>query len=343
MSGQGWISSVNIETKTLPAAIVPYFGETDQDIEPRALWYFPPQRLNKTLYLNCFQRYRSRIQHTLLRRKRREMPDHNHAPALPVFVKAAGHQATESYMSFLGQQSSCASNYRSLSRRFFGWAEQHNLALEKIRREHVAQFHHHLLEEAGPNLAASSFSVISRLFRHMHEAGGLPANPAEGLAATRQVPAKRMKKALSELMEADDDHEQVQAALVMLAPVCIGSFSLKAIRAWSQLPFPTVERLAGRLYQTGIWGEGMTIRCEWLDPECEHPDFAILMDSWVIMGDFERDEEMRYRLPPEKYERLKAAGETKEKRVEVTRNVREERREIVTVIEASERIVVDGE
>ena len=152
------------------------------------------------------------------------MPHRNNAPALPAFVNAAGHQATESYMSFFERQNhSCASSYRSMSRKFFIWAEEHNLSLAEIGQEHVAQFHHYLLEEAGPNMAASSFSVISRMFRHMHQTGGLTANPAEGLASTRQVPAKTMKKALCELMEVGEDHELVQAALVMLAPVCIAS------------------------------------------------------------------------------------------------------------------------
>jgi hypothetical protein len=267
------------------------------------------------------------------------MQQTNNGLAIPAFVKASGRNACESYMGFFDLQSlGCASNYWSISRRFFRWADEQHLSLETLRQDHVAAFPQHLFEDAGANMAALSFSVLSRLFAHMHQQGGLPSNPADGLAPKRWVPAKKVRKGLQEMLEVADDDDWLQAALVMIAPACIGSFSLKAIRAWSQLPYSTVERIANRLRETGIWVGERSMRCEWLDPECERADFAIMMDAFVVVGECERDENMAYRLPPEKYEQMKVEEAKQDCSVKVTRTVREEKREIVTVREASETI-----
>jgi hypothetical protein len=268
------------------------------------------------------------------------MQHRNNAPALPAFVKANGRNACESYMDFFERQSlGAASNYRSAARRFFGWAEGQGVTLAAVGKEHVDQFHRYLWEEAGPNMAANSFSVISRLFRHMHEQGGLSFNPAEGVRVKSHVPVKKIKRWLCEHLEVGEDDEVVQAALVMLAPVCIATFSLKAIRAYTQIPFSTVEKIAARLYDQGIWVKENTIRCEWLEENCENPDFAIMMDAFVGAGDFDRNEDMAYCLPQERCERLKAEQEKAAGPVEVTRTVREERLEVVTVREASETVI----
>jgi hypothetical protein len=129
----------------------------------------------------------------------------------------------------------------------------------------------------------------------------------------------------------------------MLAPLCIGTFSLKAIRAYTQLPFPVIETVAKRLRDQGIWLDGDVIRCEWLDESCEYPGFAIMMDAFVAAGRFDRNHDMAYCLPKERYEQLKQQYEQESSRVEITRTVREQRREIVTVREASETIVHGGE
>jgi hypothetical protein len=271
------------------------------------------------------------------------MQQWNNGPALPPFVKESGRNASESYLGFLNHQGrGAASSYRSISRRFFRWAEEQQLSLLTVRQDHVAAFHEHLFEEAGPNMAASSLSVISRLFAHMHQESGLPSNPADGLKPKRFVPAKKVRKALQEVLNVTDEDAWLQAALVMIAPVCIGSFSLKAIRAWSQLAFSTIERIANRLRETGIWTGEQSIQCEWLDPQCEAPDLAVMMDAFVAIGEFERDENMAYRLPPEKYERLKAEQAAQDCSVTVTRTVLEEKHEIVTVREASETIEAHG-
>jgi hypothetical protein len=264
-------------------------------------------------------------------------------PALPAFIKASGQSARESYMDFFDQQSrGNASTYRSFSGRFFRWADEQHLSLETVRQDHVAALHQELFEEAGPNVAAMSLSVTRYLFAHMHQQNALSSNPADGLASKRFVPAKKIKKALHEMLAVDDDDDLLQAALVMVAPVCLNSFSLKAIRAWSQLPYSTIERIANRLREVGIWVDEQSIRCEWLDPECEHPDFAIMLDALVVIGECERDENMLYRLPSEKYERIKAEKAKQDCSVKVTRTVREEKREIVTVREASETIENHG-
>jgi hypothetical protein len=130
-----------------------------------------------------------------------------------------------------------------------------------------------------------------------------------------------------------------QAALVMLAPVFIGTFSLKAIRAYTQIPFATVEKIAARLYDQGIWVRENSLRCEWLDEKCEYQDLAIFWDALVAVGQFDRNEDMAYSLPPERYESLKAEHDRGAAQAEVTRTVREERREVVTVREASETII----
>jgi hypothetical protein len=267
------------------------------------------------------------------------MQHRNNGPALPAFIKASGLSARESYMDFFDQQSrGNASTYRSYSGRFFRWADEQHLSLETVQQDHVAAFQQELFEEAGPNVAAMSLSVIRHLFAHMHQQNGLPSNPADGLAPKQFVPAKKIEKALHEILAVDDDEDLLEAALVMVAPVCLNSFSLKAIRAWSQLPYSTIERIANRLREVGIWVDEQSIRCEWLDPECDHPDFAIMLDALVVIGEFERDENMLYRLPPEKYERIKAEEAKQDCSVKVTRTVLEEKREIVTVREASETI-----
>jgi hypothetical protein len=271
------------------------------------------------------------------------MQSKKNGPAVPAFVRAGGRNASESFMDFFARQNrGCASNYRSISRRFFRWAEEQHLTLDAVRQDHVAAFHEHLFEDAGPNMAASSFSVISRMFSHMHQHGGLSLNPADGLATKRCVPAEKIRKALRELMEVTDDDVWLQAALVMVAPACIGTFSLKAIRSWSQLRYSTIERIANRLRETGIWVGEHSIRCRWLDPECESADVAIMMDAFVVTGEFERNEDMAYCLPPDRYERLQAEEAAQDGRVEVTHTVREVRREIVTVREASETMMAKG-
>jgi hypothetical protein len=271
------------------------------------------------------------------------MSHRNNGPALPRFIAQAGRPATESYMDFFDRQSlGCASNYRSISRRFFGWADEQNLTLDSLRGEHVSRFHQHLWEDSGPNMAYASFSVMKRLLAHMHEKGGLSVNPAAGIQSKTHIPFKKVQNDFCARWGEEATEEVTQAAMVMIAPVCIRTFSLKAIRAWSQYPFSVVEKTAGTLLAKGIWvkdEDSLGIRCEWLDPECVDPEYAILLDAWVVIGIFERDENLKYRLPPQRYERLKAEQSTGAGRVEITRTVREERREVVVVREASDKIV----
>jgi transposase-like protein len=87
----------------------------------------------------------------------------------------------------------------------------------------------------------------------LQEQGGLLLNPAEGVRVKSPVSVRKIKQALCEQFAADEDDEVVQAALVMLAPVYIATFSLKAIRAYTQIPFSTVKKIAARLYDQGIW------------------------------------------------------------------------------------------
>jgi hypothetical protein len=129
---------------------------------------------------------------------------------------------------------SCASSYRSISRRFFGWAEEQDLPLDSLRPEDLNRFHVQLWNEAGPNLASSSFSVIKRLFASMHERGGSAINLANGIALKRYTPFKKVRIAFCEQWGADATEQVTQAAMEMIAPACIGTFSLKAIRGSSQ-------------------------------------------------------------------------------------------------------------
>jgi hypothetical protein len=112
---------------------------------------------------------------------------------------------------------------------------------------------------------------------------------------------------------------------------------------FTQYPFHLVEEIAGKLLARGIWvrdEDSLGIRCEWLDPECADAEFAMLLDAWVVVEFLDRDENMKYRLAPEEYERMKAEETLRAVgRVEVSRTVCEERREVVTVREASEKIV----
>lgn len=274
------------------------------------------------------------------RMKDESMQHRNHAPALPAFVTASGSKASESYMEFFERQSvSCTSIYRSYARRFFSWAEGQGATLTAVGQEHVKQYHRYLLEEAGPNMAANSFSVINRLFQHMHETDGLPLNPAAGLHVASPVRMKKIRQLFCEQWECHESDEVTQAALVMLAPVLIATFSLKAIRSYTQLPFSTVQKIADRLYDQGIWVRPDSLRCEWFDEECEHRDFAILMDALVAAGQFDRNENMACSPPKARYEDLKAEDRPDAVQIEVTRTVREEKREIVTVREASETII----
>jgi hypothetical protein len=268
------------------------------------------------------------------------MQHRNNGPALPAFVSSAGRAASESYILFFDQQSrGSASNYRSIARRFFRWAEEQHLSLQSVRQEHVQRFHSELLEEAGPNMQYTSFSVLRRLFQHMHEQGALVADPADGVRVECRPRFKAVRGAFCDQWGYGDDDELTQAAMVMVAPACIATFSLKAIRAYTQYPVSTVEAIAKRLYDKGIWERENCIRCEWLDPECEHLDFAILLDAFVVVGRFDRNEKLQYSLPKERYERRNAESDEGAAQFEVTRTAREERREVVTVREVSETVV----
>lgn len=234
---------------------------------------------------------------------------------VPALVRDAGQKAIESYLCFFAGLDSRHTGYvmRAATKRFFQWADETGYTLVAMRSGHVNDFF-----ENAPWKASTTkfyFGSLKRLFAHLEADRIIERSPFIGVSTpkvtkpkmkTEDVAYETISSAFLKQWEGDASDEVMQAAMVMVAPVCIASFDAKAICTWSKLTTSKVDSIIARLYEKGIWFDDRSIRCEWLDPECEHPDFAMLMDAFVVVGKFDRDEELKYCLPKERYEELKS-------------------------------------
>jgi hypothetical protein len=259
--------------------------------------------------------------------------------AAPALIVMSGERTVMSYEGFLSTKNPLArTQYGSTARRFFGWAEGRGLALETIKSGHIKEFHERLLCEHGHAAAYSSSLTISSLFDALVADGIVADNPVDGAEIKSARPIKHLRNKLIEDCGADDDEGVIDAILVMVSPMQILSFSVKAIRSYTQLSESFVERVSARLYDQGIWGRDESILGEWLNPDADSAIgyVSLVMDGWTALGRFDRNENIQYSLPLEagmKYRR-KRPSQTKKTMV-----LREEKRETVTVREFAEEIV----
>jgi transposase-like protein len=97
---------------------------------------------------------------------------------------------------------------------------------------------------------------------------------------------KQMVLEIGEPAEWAEGDEDFQAALVMAAPLEIGSMDPAAVSAFTGVPERLVREYAGRLAENGIWLPDGRIAADWWDPE--YGNTAFMMDVWVATGSFNR-------------------------------------------------------
>jgi hypothetical protein len=84
----------------------------------------------------------------------------------------------------------------------------------------------------------------------------------------------------------DEESEDFQAGLVMLASLSIDNRDPMAISQFTGVPLPLVREFSGRLIENGIWRPDGKTAGNWFDPE--EGGFAFMLDVWVAMGSLER-------------------------------------------------------
>ena len=256
----------------------------------------------------------------------------------PSLILLANDRVQASYEQFINSRNPIArTQYGSIARRFFGWAESNGLSLDAIDQDHIEAFHKGLLENNGHGVAYGSSRVISNLFEHLAADGVIEQNPARKEVIKSARSAKSLRVALVEDY-GDNERDFIDAILVMISPIHIMTFSMQSIIRYTQLPLGFVERIVGRLYEQGIWGEDRSIRCEWLD---EHEDpahvyVALLLDACVALGQFDRrNEDLQYRLPGTQ----RRSGTEDMARFEIKTTVRETKE--VTIREVTQEVVAN--
>jgi hypothetical protein len=183
-----------------------------------------------------------------------------HRTTLPEIIRTAGEDAVRAYRKFLDDPARSPNTrrvHRNRVRRFLRWAEGQGLTLRSITPDHWLAF----TFEAGYSPAAASHArtPVARLFMHLVAAGVptiSPFFPQRRRNRHRPWPTvtlNEIKAAMHELGDWEEDSVKYRAALVVLAPLAIGTMRPGAVAAFSGVPEPQVCEYAGRLRRSGVW------------------------------------------------------------------------------------------
>jgi hypothetical protein len=183
--------------------------------------------------------------------------------AIPDIIRAARTPAITAYRKFLDDPARSAATRRVYCyhvRRFLRWAQGQGLTLRSITPDHWPAF----AASLSPAVATRARTPVALLFTHLLVAGVLPVSPfhprrrSRGQREGRRTPAppvtlEQIKAAMHELGDWEEDSVKYRAALVVLAPLAIGTMRPAAVAAFSGVPQSRVREYAARLRRAGVW------------------------------------------------------------------------------------------
>ena len=220
---------------------------------------------------------------------------------VPEIIRAAGDDAVRAYLEFLHdpvRASTTRKLYRVHANRFFHWAESRGLSLETIDASTLASYAAEIAAATKSQHVATIYltpvrGVLGRLAKsRVLATDPCPKGQPNGRGTQKTLNGQMLSIPLSELKRIvlkageddgwEEEDEDVQAGLVMLAPMSIGTMDPSAVAAFTCVPEPLVREFAGRLIANGIWLPDGCIALSGDD------DLAFMMDVWVATGLLER-------------------------------------------------------
>jgi hypothetical protein len=222
-----------------------------------------------------------------------------HRTAVPEIIRTAGEDAVRAYRDFLDDPARTPNTrrgYRNRVRHFLRWAEGQGLTLRSITPGHWLAFVEASLSPAtGPHAR----TPVARLFTHLVAAGVLttsPFFPQRRRSRNRPCPTvtlNQIKAAMHQLGDWEEDSVKYRAALVVLAPLAIGTMRPGAVAAFSGVPEPRVREYAARLRRCGVWRRDWKLDV-WGDPSGDGATaledlevLEVVLDVAIAIGDDE--------------------------------------------------------
>jgi hypothetical protein len=166
---------------------------------------------------------------------------------IPNIIRAAGNAALQVYRGFLDNPNWSQGTRRIYGwqiRRFFRWAEARGLTLTMIDAAVVAEYAAEIPGTKSRQQVRMIKRLVPDLFQRLFRIGVLAHNP---YAMPREDAVR------SVVGWAAEYPQWVQAGLVLLAPLSIGSMDPRRISRFSGVPLQRVERFAAVLIATGVW------------------------------------------------------------------------------------------
>jgi hypothetical protein len=234
------------------------------------------------------------------------------ARPVPDLILAAGDLAIAAYRAFLDRPEwspATQKSYRHQIERFLSWSKDRGRTLETVKSTDRITYAEEITNRSSAQSAIVALTGVRGLFRHLAACCVLVDNPFESAKSQFRkgtdkpetssasmpaepeptIPLSELKRALLEIGEPDgwqEDDEDVQAGLVLMAEFSIGARDPAAISRFTGVPLPLVEEFAERLIANGIWRPDGKIAAEWNDPQ--DGGLAFMLDVWVATGRLER-------------------------------------------------------
>jgi hypothetical protein len=144
---------------------------------------------------------------------------------------------------------------------------------------------------------AYEVSRIRHVGREAQEMVGTSRRDAARKADERQLFLLELRQTIDAiaLLPGWDD-EDSQAALVMLAVVCIGSHDPDRLSRFTGVALPVVQQVCHRLLENGVWGLDGSLNAEWTHPT--HGHHAFQCDVFVATGKLKRARRQVVAMPP---------------------------------------------
>jgi hypothetical protein len=216
---------------------------------------------------------------------------------IPNIIRAAGESAMGAYRQFVADPKWSPSTrdlYRSRAARFFRWADARGLTLQSIDTPALAAYAAEIAATKSPHEATVYLTPVRGALGHLARSGVLATDPcpkgqrngrtneyAINSASPPSIPLAELKRTVLEIGEEDgweEGDEDVQAGLVLLAPLSIKTMDPEAVSRFTGVAEPLVREFAVRLIENGIWMPDGTIALSGND------NLALMLDVWTATG-----------------------------------------------------------
>jgi hypothetical protein len=208
---------------------------------------------------------------------------------LPTAIAAAGPAAVAAWHDFTGAEGFRAATrdiYRRTALRFLRWLEPQGIGLAQVSAGVVERY----LAEQGiaPNSKVTYRTAVRRLFDALAARQAVPTNPTDRAGGGADDPLSlptltEMKAAIRDLDPSamDDDPEMLDAGVVLLAGLHLGTGKIEPISRFTGVATERVAEFAERLRANGVWTPDGQTAGRWHQ---EGGEIALLIDILIALG-----------------------------------------------------------